>query len=98
MASRQFQDSISLRVRSRRPSTSTAKRERGQSNDDPCAVESQACGQHVPSGDRSDGRTRQELMKVRHRYWMDQQLPNVGSGLDKKDPSVISPQPSPKRI
>jgi hypothetical protein len=36
--SRQFQDSISVRARWRWPSTSPAKRERGQCNDDPCAV------------------------------------------------------------
>jgi hypothetical protein len=93
--SRQFQDSISVRARWRWPSTSPAKRERGQCNDDPCAVEGQYRGQHVPSGDRPDGRTRQEFMKVCHGFRMNQQLPNVGSGLDQKDPPVVSPQPSP---
>jgi hypothetical protein len=93
--SRQFQDSISVRARWRWPSTSPAKRERGQCNDDPCAVEGQSRGQHVPSGDRPDGRTRQEFMKVCHGFRMNQQLPNVGSGLDQKDPPVVSPQPSP---
>ena len=96
--SRQFQDSISVRARWRWPSTSPAKRERGQCNDDPCAVEGQSRGQHVPSGDRPDGRTRQEFMKVCHGFRMNQQLPNVGSGLDQKNPPVVSPQPSPNRI